>query len=315
MEKIIDPIPVELLKQELNENTFLSKTNKENNELYVVNYENAPNVLREVGRLREISFRSVDCGSGTACDIDHFDIEDKACFQLVLWNPDHEEIIGGYRFTRLKNASYRPDGQPYINSAKLFHFTQEFCDKYFPHALEMARAWVQPKYQSREMGTKSLYALDNMWDGIGALIANDPSIKYLMGKVSMFDTSPVPCLEAMIYFLEKFCGDKENLIKGINAYKVSDERKAELDLLFNAETLNDNYTILNSYVTSMGDKVPPLIHSYLNLSPTMKTFGTVEDPNFGDCFDTEMIITVADIYPDKYQRYIQSAIDALAARS
>lgn len=313
METIIDPIPVELLKQELNEKTFLRKTNKAGNEIYVVNYANSPNVVREVGRLREITFRSVGSGSGTACDIDHFDIEDKACYQLVLWNPDAEEIIGGYRFTRLKEASFREDGQPYINSAKLFRFTSEFCETYFPHALEMARAWVQPKYQSREMGLKSLFALDNIWDGIGGLIAQDPSIKYLMGKVSMFATSPRPSLEAMIYFLEKFCGDKENLIVGINPEVVSDERKAELDELFCADSLVENYKILNTYVTGLNDKIPPLIHLYLNLSSSMKTFGTVMDPNFGEEFDTEMIIAVDDIYMEKYQRYIQSAIDQMEA--
>ncbi len=312
MEAIIDPIPVELLKQELNETTFLRRTNKAGNEVYVVNYENAPNVLREVGRLREITFRSVGSGSGTACDIDHFDVEDKACYQLIVWNPDADEIIGGYRFTYLKDASFREDGQPYINSAKLFRFTQEFVDRYFPYSLEMARAWVQPKYQAREMGVKSLFALDNIWDGIGGLIARDPSIKYLMGKVSMFATSPRPSLEAMIYFLEKFCGDRENLIEGINPEVVSDERKAELDGLFCGETLMDNYKILNNYVSGLGDKIPPLIHLYLNLSSSMKTYGTVMDPEFGDEYDNEMIISVADIHFAKYQRYIQSALDQMA---
>ncbi len=313
MEAIIDPIPVELLKQELNENTFLRKTNKAGNEVYVVNYENAPNVLREVGRLREITFRSVGSGSGTACDIDHFDIEDKACHQLIVWNPDAEEIIGGYRFTYLKHASFREDGQPYINSAKLFKFTPAFVERYFPYSLEMARAWVQPKYQGRAMGIKSLFALDNIWDGIGGLIARDNSIKYLMGKVSMFATSPRPSLEAMIYFLEKFCGDSENLIQGIDPEIVSDERKAELDILFNGETLADNYKILNAYVTELGDKIPPLIHLYLNLSSSMKTFGTVMDPNFGEEYDTEMIICVADIHFEKYQRYIQTAMEQMTA--
>ncbi len=311
MEPIIDPIPVELLKQELNENTFLRKTNKAGNEVYVVNYENAPNVLREVGRLREITFRAVGSGSGTACDIDHFDIEDKACYQLIVWNPDADEIIGGYRFTRLKDASFREDGQPYINTAKLFNISPAFVRDYFPYSLEMARAWVQPKYQTREMGVKSLFALDNIWDGIGGLIAKDPSIKYLMGKVSMFATSPRPSLEAMIYFLEKFCGDKENLITGINPENVSEQRKAELDEMFCAETLQENYKILNNYVTGLGDKVPPLIHLYLNLSSSMKTFGTVMDPDFGEEFDTAMIISVADIYPEKYNRYILPVQDQI----
>ena len=113
---IIPPVDVELLKQELNENTFLRTTNRGNNELYVVNNETAPNVLREIGRLREVSFRAVGGGSATECDLDHFDLEDKACFQLVVWNPEADEIIGGYRFTRWKMASFFENGQPYVNT-------------------------------------------------------------------------------------------------------------------------------------------------------------------------------------------------------
>ena len=303
---IIDPIDVKLLKSELNENTFLRKTNRGDNEIYIVNNENSPNVLREIGRLRELSFRAVGGGSGTECDLDHFDLEDKACFQLVLWNPEADEIIGGYRFTRWSMASFRENGQPYVNTEHLFDFSQRFIDEYFPKCVEMARAFIQPKYQSAQGGLKALFALDNLWDGIGGIVATDPSIKYLAGKVTIYSTSPDMSRKAMIYYLDKFFGDREGLLTSKRRETCTEEEAAFFEEMFNAEDYNENYKILNNYVKSMNDSIPPLIHSYINLSPSMKTFGTTFDPDFGDCYDTAMMITLDDIYPEKRQRYIDS---------
>ena len=303
---IIDPVDVELLKKELNANTFLRKTNRGDNEIYVVNNENSPNVLREIGRLREVSFRAVGGGSGTECDLDHFDLEDKACFQIVVWNPEDEEIIGGYRFTRWKMASFHENGQPYVNTEHLFDFSQEFLDEYFPYCIEMARAFVQPKYQSAQAGRKALFALDNLWDGIGGVVASDPSVKYLSGKVTIYSSSPELSRKAMVYYLDKSFGDRKGLITSKNPETWTEEQAAMFEEMFCGANYKENYQILNNYVKSMGDSIPPLIHLYINLSETMKTFGTTFDPDFGDCYDTAMLITVADIYQEKYDRYIGS---------
>ena len=303
---IIPPVDVELLKSELNEKTFLRHTNRGNNELYVVNNETAPNVLREIGRLREVSFRAVGGGSGTECDLDHFDLEDKACFQLVVWNPEADEIIGGYRFTRWKLASFHENGQPYVNTEHLFNFSQKFIDNEFPHCIEMARAFVQPKYQNAAGGRKALFALDNLWDGIGGLIATDSSVKYLSGKVTIYKTSPEMSRKAMVYYLDMSFGDRERLITSKNPETCTPEQIAFFKKLFIGADYKENYAILNDYVKSLGDSIPPFIHLYIGLSPTMKTFGTTFDPDFGDCYDTAMMITANDIYPDKYKRYVDS---------
>lgn len=301
---IIDPIDVALLKSELNEKTFIRNTIRGNNEIYVVNNETAPNVLKEIGRLREVAFRAVGGGSGTPCDLDHFDLEDKACFQLVVWNPEADEIIGGYRFTKWALASFHENGQPYVNTEHLFDFSQKFLDEYFPYCLEMARAFVQPKYQSAQMGRKALFALDNLWDGIGALVASDPSVRYLAGKVTIYSSSPELSRKAMVYYLDKFFGDREGLITSKNPERWTEEQAVMFDEMFTGATVKENYQILNNFVKSMGDTIPPLIHSYIGLSDTMKTFGTTLDPDFGDCYDTGMMITVADIYKEKFSRYI-----------
>ena len=266
---IIEPVDVALLKSELNEKTFLRNTNRGNNEIYVVNNECAPNVLREIGRLREVSFRAVGGGSGTECDLDHFDLDDKACFQLVVWNPEADEIIGGYRFTKWAMASFHENGQPYVNTEHLFNFSQKFIDEYFPYCIEMARAFVQPKYQSAQMGRKALFALDNLWDGIGGLVATDPSVKYLSGKVTIYSSSPELSRKAMVYYLHKYFGDREGLITSKNPELWTPEQAEMFDEMFTGANYKENYQILNNYVKSMGDTIPPLIHSYIGVSETI----------------------------------------------
>lgn len=306
MTPIIDPVDRELLKKELTKETFLRKTNNANNEIYILNAQTGPNVLREIGRLREISFRSVDGGSGKDCDLDHFDLEDKACYQLIVWDPEHEEIVGGYRFTRWAEASFHENGQPWVNTEHLFDFSEKFLKEYFPYCIEMARAFVQPKYQGREMGRKSLFALDNIWDGIGGLVATSPDVKYLAGKVTVYKSSPEKSRKAILYYLHKFYGDKEGLLTSKRPETYTPQEVEEYERLFSADTAKENYKILNTYVKSFGDAIPPLIHSYIELSSSLKTFGTTFDPDFGDVYDTAMMITLADVYEPKRQRYIES---------
>ena len=303
---IIEPIDVQLLKQELNKSTFLRNTTRGNNEIYVVNNENSPNVLREIGRLREVSFRAVGGGSGTECDLDHFDLEDKACFQVVVWNPEEEEIIGGYRFTKWSMASFHENGQPYVNTEHLFDFSQKFIDEYFPYCIEMARAFVQPKYQSAQAGRKALFALDNLWEGIGGVVASNPDVKYLTGKVTIYSSSPELSRKAMIYYLDMSFGDREGLLMSKNPELWTPQQEDFFKELFTGDGYKENYLILNNFVKSFNDTIPPLIHLYVGLSPTMKTFGTTFDPDFGDCYDTAMMITVSDIYKEKFDRYIGS---------
>lgn len=311
MVPIIGAVGRYLLKTELNDKTFLRDTMRAGNKLYVINAETAPNVLREVGRLREVSFREMGCGSGKECDLDHFDLDDKACHQLVVWDPEAEEIIGGYRFTIWSQASFFENGQPHVNTEHLFTFSQKFLDNYFPHCIEMARAFVQPMYQSAKMGRKSLYALDNLWDGIGALVVVY-DVKYLVGKVTIYSPSPVMSRRAMVYFLKKFFQTNENLLIGKNPETLTEDESAFFDEMFKDGTPKENYKVLNNYVKSLGDVVPPFIHLYMDLSPTMRTFGTVFDPDFGDAYDSFLMITLADIYPEKEKRYIQSYRDEQA---
>jgi hypothetical protein len=203
-------------------------------------------------------------------------------------------------------ASFHDNGQPYVNTEHLFDFSQEFINDYFPYCIEMARAFVQPKYQSAQAGRKALFALDNLWDGIGGLIATDPSVKYLAGKVTIYSSSPELSRKAMIYYLDMCFGDRKGLITSKNPETCTAEQIEMFREMFTGADYKENYQILNNYVKSFGDTIPPLIHSYIGLSSSMKTFGTTFDPDFGDCYDTAMMITIADIYQEKAERYIDS---------
>jgi hypothetical protein len=262
--------------------------------------------MREIGRLREETFRDAGGGSGLDIDIDEFDTMENPYQQLIVWDPDAEAILGGYRYIFGCDASFTEDGQPYLATSHQFRFSEKFIKEYLPHTLELGRSFVAPEYQSSKAGAKSLFALDNLWDGIGGLVATDPSVKYLSGKVTIYSSSPELSRKAMIYYLDKSFGDREGLITSKNPELWTEEQAAMFDEMFTGANYKENYQILNNYVKSMGDTIPPLIHSYIGLSDTMKTFGTTFDPDFGDCYDTAMIITIAYLYKDKYARYIAS---------
>lgn len=307
IQPIIEAVDVALIEKELTDEVFLRKTNKAGNEVYVVTAHNAPNTMREIGRLREISFRLGGGGSGNELDIDEFDTMEYPYHQLIVWNPDDREIIGGYRFMHGKSVTFDPTtGEPNMPINHIFNLTNKFIKDYLPYTIEMGRAFVQPKYQSIQGGKKSLYALDNLWDGIGAVVANIPDLKYLIGKVTIYSTTEINARKAMIYFLDYYFADKEDLIIPRERQIINAEDLIWIKDIITGEGYKEDFKRLNKFVRGQGECIPPLIHAYLDLSATLKTFGTVFDPDFGDIYDTGMMITLADIYEIKRERYIQT---------
>lgn len=310
MEKIIAPVDRPLLRNELTAEKFFRNTNKANNEIYIVNAHNSPNIMREIGRLRELSFRQGGGGSGHEIDVDEFDFMEKPYEQLIVWDTDAEEIIGGYRFIQGKNVVIKPDGQPKMAMEHLFNFSPEFIQTDLSATMELARAFVQPKYQSVQMGLKSLFALDNLWDGIGALIATSNDIKYLIGKVTIYSTMKEEARNAIIFFLDKFFGSRTGKITAKNVVEISEKEQKTLTQFFSEKDYKDNYRLLHNYVRRFGETIPPLIHGYVELSSSMQTFGTGLDCDFGNIYDTGMMITIDDIYTAKRQRYVETFLDS-----
>ena len=307
MEQIIAPIPVDVLKSELTPERMLRTTNKSKNEIYIVTAHNAPNVMKEIGRLREIAFRDAGGGTGKEADIDEFDTCENCYEQLVVWNPEEEEILGGYRFFRGTDWEMGDDGQPKIATGHMFHFSDKFLKEYKNSTIELGRSFVSLPYQSSRMGAKSLFALDNLWDGLGALTVVWPDIKYFFGKMTMYPSYDRKGRDMLLYFLNKHFPDKEKLITPINPVKIETDLD-ELASILCEDKLNADYRILNREIRRLGTKIPPLVNSYMGLSQTMRVFGTAINEGFGNVEETGILIAIDEIEKSKVIRHISSFI-------
>lgn len=306
--EIIQPVPLELLLEELTPEKKLRMTNKSNNEIYIFTYHDSPNLMREIGRLREITFRMAGGGTGKELDWDEFDTCENCYKQLIVWNPESQEIIGGYRYLMGDEWEYDEEGQPILATSHMFRFSDKFIKEYAPYTIELGRSFVTPEYQSSKRGAKSLFALDNLWDGLGALTVINPDVKYFFGKMTMYPSYIRRGRDMILYFLKKHFDDKENLIVPMKPLKIEADPK-ELEALFSEEDFKADYRILNREIRSLGYNIPPLVNAYMNLSPTMKLFGTAINYGFGDVEETGILIAVDEILEDKRIRHIDSFIE------
>lgn len=306
-EAIIQPISKELIKRELTPERQLRMTNKSHNEIYVITANDSPNVMKEIGRLRETAFREAGGGTGKSMDIDEFDLGDNCYKQLIVWNPEAEEIIGGYRYLLGTDWKLNADGQPHLATSHMFYFSDKFIKEYMPYTVELGRSFVSPEYQSSKMGSKSLFALDNLWDGLGALTVIRPNIKYFFGKMTMYPSYIRRGRDMILYFLKKHFDDKENLIIPMKPLKIETDEN-ELKELFCEDDFKKDYRILNREIRKLGYNIPPLVNAYMGLSPTMKLFGTAINYGFGDVEETGILITVDEILEEKRIRHIDSFI-------
>jgi hypothetical protein len=304
---IIQPISKELLKNELTPDKQLRMTNKSNNEIYVITAHNAPHVMLEIGRLREIAFREAGGGTGKEADIDEFDTCENCYKQLIVWNPEEEEIIGGYRYLPGTDWQYDAQGQPILATSHMFHFSEKFIKEYAPQTVELGRSFVSLPYQSSRMGAKSLFALDNLWDGLGALTVIRPNVRYYFGKMTMYPSYIRKGRDMILYFLKKYFDDKEHLIMPMKPLKM-DTNPQELDALFCGHSFKEDYLILNREIRQLGYNIPPLVNAYMGLSPTMKLFGTAINYGFGDVEETGILIAIDEIFEEKRKRHIDTFI-------
>jgi hypothetical protein len=304
MQNIIEKVSREALLDELGRDRFVRKTNNGNNEIYIVNHHNSPNVMREIGRLREVTFRHAGGGTGKEIDIDEFDTSPHPYQQLLVWNPADKEIVGAYRFILCRDAEYR-HGKVHLAVTELFSFSDKFCKEYLPYTIELGRSFIQPLYQPSEQFRKGLFSLDNLWDGLGAIVVDNPSQKHFYGKVTMYTDFNVQARDYILSFMKHYFPDKDNLVTPIHSVNIKTDVSAFLDELSKLDYKN-GHAALNKHVRALGENIPPLVNAYMNLSPTMKSFGTAINPTFGDVEETGILVTIADIYESKKERHINS---------
>lgn len=304
-QEIIAPIPVEVLRQELTPDKQLRMTSRSNNEIYIVTWQDSPNVLREIGRLREIAFRAAGGGTGLDCDIDEFDTMDNPYKQLIVWDPEAQKIIGGYRYILGPDIKFDKEGQPILATSHMFHFSDEFIKNYLPYTIELGRSFVTLEYQSTRVGSKGIFALDNLWDGLGALAVIMPGCKYYFGKVTMYPSYNRMGRDMILYFLQKHFGDKQNLVIPTKPLTLEHDKEI-FDKIFCYNNFKEDYKVLNREIRALGFSIPPLVNAYMCLSPTMKMFGTAINYGFGDVEETGILIAVSELYDEKRIRYVDN---------
>lgn len=302
---IIAPIPVEILRGELTPDKQLRMTSRSNNEIYVVTWQDSPNVVREIGRLREIAFRAAGGGTGLDCDLDDFDTMETPYKQLIVWDPEAEKIIGGYRYILGPDIRFDEKGQPILATSHMFHFSEQFIRDYLPYTIELGRSFVTLEYQSTRAGTKAIFALDNLWDGLGALAVIMPNCKYYFGKVTMYPSYNRMGRDMILHFLQKHFADRQGLVIPMKPLQLEHDPR-QFDKLFCHEDFKEDYKVLNREIRTLGYSIPPLVNAYMCLSPTMKMFGTAINYGFGDVEETGILIAVSEIYDEKRIRYIDN---------
>ncbi len=299
MEPIIPPVDRSLILAELTEEKLLRKTNNGNNEIYVVTAQNSPNIMQELGRLRELSFRDAGGGTGAAVDIDDEDLAEEGYQQLFVWDPKAQEIVGGYRF--IVSRTTHPK---HMSTEHYFRFSDRFRNEFLPYTIELGRSFVQPLYQGIRQNPKGLYSLDNLWDGLGALVVTNPDMKYFFGKVTMYGDYNREARDILLYFLKKYFPDHDNLIEGIYPIELQFDTE-KMEQMFCGGNYAEDYKILTREIRKCKENIPPLINSYMNISPSMRVFGTVTNPDFGGVEETGILITINDIYPVKSERHFK----------
>ena len=298
MKPIIDPVAREEIERELTAEKKIRNTNKAGNEIYVITAANSPAVMREIGRLREVSFREAGGGTGEEVDIDTDDLAENGYQQLIVWDPAAREIVGGYRFIICRSS--RPE---HLSTEHYFRFSDKFREEFLPWTIELGRSFVQPSYQSRD-NNKSIFALDNLWDGLGALTVLNPEIRYFFGKVTMYTDFNVEARNMIIYFMHRYFPDHDELMEGIDPVEMEIDYE-KFDAMFTGDNYNEDHRTLCQQVRERGENIPPLINSYMGISPSMRTFATVHNNDFGAVEETGILITIADIYPAKGERHMK----------
>lgn len=304
MQTIVESVSKEALLDELTKERFVRKTNNGNNEIYIITNHNSPNVMREIGRLRELTFRHAGGGTGKEIDIDEFDTSSHPYQQLLVWNPEEKEIVGAYRFILCRDAEYI-DGRVHLATTELFNFSDTFYKNYLKETIELGRSFIQPAYQPSEQFRKGLFSLDNLWDGLGAIVVDSPSQKHFYGKVTMYTDFNITARDYILAFLHHYFPDPEKLVTPIHGITVKTDVTTFVNEL-KAIDYKAGHALLNKNVRLLGENIPPLVNAYMNLSPTMKCFGTAINPTFGGVEETGILVTISDIYETKKERHLNS---------
>jgi len=298
-QSISHPVDRQQLRSELKAAEKLGTTT-DAKDIYLIDAEESPIVLKEIGRLREYTFRKVGEGTGTKRDTDKYD---EYYAHLVLWDDEALEIVGAYRIGECSWVmSWLGKEGLYMN--ELCKIDDSLDDK-LESAIELGRSFVQPKY----WGSR---ALDYLWQGIGAYLSHNPQIRYMYGPVTISNSYPKIAKDILVYFYSNYFrplninASKRTSFKANHPYILSRNTRAEFDQLFQGQEYAEAFRTLKSYLKGLGISVPTLYKQYGELCEEggVNFFDFGVDPSFNNAIDGYLLVDLNKLKADKRRRYL-----------
>lgn len=295
---IAHPEAPQILQSELREAELLGET-KDGNRIYLARCTENSALLREIGRLRELSFRKVGEGTGRSSDIDEFDLH---YLHLVLWDRENLEIAGAYRLAEGK-TTLAEKGLSGFYTHSLYEYKAEF-ETYLGQGVELGRSFVNPKYWGKA-------SLDYLWQGIGAYLSKHPEIRYLIGPVSMSAHYPKELMDVLAYFYQRYHGTHTELARAYQPYRLSNQTVLKLDNEFGELNRDEAFDLMQRKFLMLKQKLPVLFKQYTALFEDggFQSIVFSVDPDFGDCLDGLCMCDLHKIKANKRKRYILGTSD------
>ncbi|MGS0536201.1 GNAT family N-acyltransferase [Pseudoalteromonas sp. SaAl2] len=291
------PIATSECRKELKkaiEKCQLLGTTQDGMQIYLYQYQGSSAIFRELGRLREISFRTVGEGSGKRRDIDKYDMDYQ---HLVLWDPSQLELVGAYRLACAQEIIDK-HGRKGLYTDSLFSYSDEMTP-YFKAGIELGRSFVQPKYWGRK-------SLDYLWYGIGAFVKNYPQYRYLYGAVSVSNALPDQAKAMLVHYYQHYYGTKHTIATPNNEFKATEQQIKQCQSIFTGDDIKEDFVELKHVLANMGAQVPTLFKQYTELCEPggVQFLSFSVDPEFNNCIDGLVLVDLEKVKAGKAKRYL-----------
>jgi putative hemolysin len=296
VENIIHPVNRKKIRDELKESELIGAT-QDGKQIYLFDYQPNSAVIREIGRLRELSFRQVQEGTGKSIDIDDYD---RYYRHLVLWDDNDLEIVGTYRIGEGARilAQHGVEG---FYTHSLFQL-QGGMVSYLEKSIELGRSFIQPRYWGKR-------SLDYLWFGIGAYLKKHPEIEYMLGPVTLSASYPEDAKREIVSFYNTLFGYHQELVNPRLPYRYqASDRYEDYRQVDSESGYKAAYGQLKSYLDTLGVRVPTLFKQYVEVCEPggCEFLGFNVDPDFSNCIDAMILVHVDAVLPKKRERYIES---------
>lgn len=282
------------LLSELSNATFLGHANHCRADFYTFDGAYHPMLMHLVCQLRDEAFQSVGITMSDSLATERADI-DGTCRQLIVWDRTNNTIMGGYRYAIGRYV--RPEQLPLAHHYRL---SERFCKLFLPNGIELSRSFINVTYQQRN-NPLTLYALDSLWEAL-AHVVNATSTRYLFGRVSFYPSLGARATNLVVGFMRHAFAPYDPLITAHHPLDIGISRLS-FERIFQAETQTLNYRTLLRLIHLMGRRIPPIVTSYMRLSPSMRTFDAYLNSDLGNITEAAIMLDMNDLYDDVKRRY------------